>query len=124
MVPGPALAMDRIPGPEWVRLRVNFVREGVAGATGAGSEWTAALDHEIGDDPVKFQAIVKLIAFGLGAAAEIFRPFGKTNEVCHGEGSFFKFELAEDFSLGGVKFCVKAIFELCFCHSMILQIKV
>lgn len=37
---------------------VNFIGEFVTGAAGAGAGWVATLDHEVGDDAVKGDAIV------------------------------------------------------------------
>ena len=61
----------------------------VAGASGAGASGAAALDHEVGDDAVKFQAVV--VAAG-----------GEAEEGGHGDGCVVRKEGEVDVALVGV----------------------
>jgi hypothetical protein len=67
--------------------RVNFIPEFVPWATGACAFWAAALDHEVFDDPMEYQAIV-IRAF----PASLHRAFGQAYKIANGKGAFFKFQ--------------------------------
>ena len=104
-------------GARMLQGRIDLVGEGVARTAGPGSQRTAALDHEIRDNPVEGQAIVEFMPLGSGAAAEIFRPFGQTDEVGDGQRGLFVFEHTEDFPFLCNEFRVDAIIEFLLSHS-------
>ena len=62
LVPGPELAIDKIPGTSCLRGGVEFVLELVAWAAGARTLGTAALDHEVFDHTMERQPIIKAFA--------------------------------------------------------------
>ena len=60
---------------------------------------------------MKFESVIKLISFSLGAATQVFRSFRQPDKVSNSEWGFFKFKNTEDFSFICIKFrvnCSKA----------------
>ena len=64
LVPGPVLAIASRYGRSKAQLGVDLVLELVARAARALAERVAALDHELGDDPVEHRAVVELLLGG------------------------------------------------------------
>ena len=84
---------------------MDLVVELVAGAADALTERVAALNHEVGDDPVKNRAVVVL--FSALFAGLRMRPFaaalGQLDEVADGLGSLVGKELDLDISAIGLQ---------------------
>jgi hypothetical protein len=56
---GPGVGHGQVAGPVEAARAAHLVLELVAGAAPAGPERVAALDHEVGDDPVEDRALVE-----------------------------------------------------------------
>ncbi len=65
--------MSHGQGSSDVLVFVNLALDGVAGATGSGSIGTSPLNHEVGDDTVEIESIVKPF---LREVDEVFNRIG------------------------------------------------
>src|SRR6185503_3328173 len=72
----------------------------------------AALDHEVGDDAMKLDAIVEWLVLLFGGAAilrVVLGPLGQTDKIGDRERGLLEFKLANDFSLRRVEFGVNPV---------------
>jgi hypothetical protein len=85
-----AVGVDQGHLVEAETLRADFIGKGIAGSTIGRAVGTAGLDHEVGHDAVKGQAIVEGLCCGLagGGIGERLRAFCKAEEVGDGFGRF------------------------------------
>jgi hypothetical protein len=68
----------------------DFIGEFIACVAGAGALGASALDHEIGDDAMKFQSVIEAIA-------------GEKDEVIHGLGRVLGEKIDGDLAARGIK---------------------
>jgi len=84
---------------------VNLILKEVAGVASAITDAVAALNHKVGDDPVEGGSVVEGLMMhlleGLGVGP-VFRAFGETDEVGHGDRGLLVVELAGETAHGGV----------------------
>src|SRR6202030_3492966 len=66
-------------------ITLELVGKAVAGSPGAGALRIAALDHEVGEDPVELRAVIELIP-------------GQEYEIVYRHGRICGEQLANDFS--------------------------
>ena len=86
LVPGPAFAMESVPGLVMLQAGVEFVCETIARTATTGTCGIAALNHKIGDHPVEKSAIKESLP-------------GKEHKIVHRLGGFIGEELQLDISL-------------------------
>src|SRR5262249_15602569 len=91
-----------------VRRALGFVLEFVAGTAHAGAAGVAALDHEIGDHPMKDGAAVKRSIAAFAAHTVLPAPFAlsQVDEILGGDGRFLLKQAANNFAFRSVEYCV------------------
>src|SRR3989442_14763989 len=79
--------------------------EFVSGSAGTGSQGASALNHEIGNDTMKSEAIVKATFRFLAGLriGKFFCAFGQADEIRHGLRRFCLKQAADNVSLRGLE---------------------
>src|SRR5690349_9715538 len=95
---------------------MEFIREFISRAAGAGSQGASTLNHEIGNHAMKCEAVVKcafclLIAFRVG---KLLCALGQPDEICDGLRRFLVKQTAYDVSLRRFE---NSISSRCSCQS-------
>src|SRR5690606_10378623 len=79
---------------------IKLILELVSGATVADAKWTSALDHEVGNDAMKGDAVVEgLVLFHRSTAAflgVVFGAFGEADEIGDGQRNLLKLQLKQN----------------------------
>ena len=84
-------------------LGVELVLERVAGATGAGAERAAALEHEAVDDAVEAEAVVVALTRPAGVVVVVLGALREAGEVLHGLGRVVGEEVQHDVATVGLQ---------------------
>ena len=90
LVLGPELAIDNLPAFECFKDRIEFIGKSVTGTAAAVSTRASALDHELRNDAVKAEPIIKIALLFLagGFVGEFLGAFGEADEILNRLGRF------------------------------------
>ena len=115
LVPGPALAIEKMPRFVVLEVGVEFVSEFVTRSTRAGAGGITTLDHEIIDYPVEDGVIVKALAGEKDEVVHRDRGLGREEFDLHianigfHHGVIGFFEINNQVGLGTPLFCAHGI---------------
>ena len=87
----------------------NFVLEFIAGVPRTRSQRIPGLNHEFGNDPVKFQTIIKRFVFQVFIGDEFIFPLCQCHEIGHGYGRFFIIQLHDYGTFVGLDLRIQSV---------------
>ena len=103
-------------GPHVFEGRINLIDKAITRTARAGAERATALDHKVGDHPMKPKPVVVRLASFAALSLKFLSALCQAHKVGYSQWSFLKLEFQSDGAFCGLEPSIKAIGKVVLGH--------